>query len=180
MKYENVNIKFELSGREELLGESQFYLNKTNCDYLKKFYEEEPDLNESVKSLLSEMEFTDDVYSSDTDCFIIFMNALLESEQEFSVTVNYVHIIWLFHDLAHVRYDASDSDIYVDQGEEERAIRASIRLCKENHIDVPWYILTEVEDAFYERFNSPLHLDDLQSPGQSDLDTSGFTFNELN
>ena len=50
---------------------------------------------------------------------------------------------------------------------------------RRNNVPIPWHILEDVADAFYNRFNSTLEIDDLRYPDESQIDTSLFTFNEL-
>ena len=70
----------------------------------------------------------------------------------FEVGAYYSDLIWLLHDLAHIRYDACEGNIFIDDHGEERAIKTSIDCLKDNNIQMPYSILYEIDKAYESRF----------------------------
>lgn len=160
MKYQNVKINLEENMYEDIIGSAYFVFNEAATEFLITFYSEEEDLDYSIREALENPDNKLHVY--DVDAFLSLVYCLTENSTDcdFEVTAGYSHIIWLFHDLSHIRYDCDEYSVAIYQGDEERAIRTSIKLCEENNIPVPWGIIAQTAEAFQERFDSPLVLSD--------------------
>lgn len=88
------------------------------------------------------------------------------ADTTFVVEAYYSDIMWLLHDLAHIRYDASEGNMFVDDYSEERAIKTSVDCLKDNNLQIPYHILHEIDEAYKERFGYASHfLEYAQSKG---------------
>lgn len=161
MNLYNINIEYEYFDEGYDLGEGYIVFKTKEITYLKEFYKDYSNTPTSrYLSILDDLEHCDSNYiETSSDSGIVAICALIESDEEFTVTFKYPHIIWLFHDLAHVMYDADYESITVFDYSERIAILKSIELLEENNIPIPIDILKETVQQFKSRFKTELKID---------------------
>jgi len=169
MKYEEIQLTYtEDSTPFGSSGQAAYVFNDVATEYLKDFYDEvdiyhgEGWMAKLVRDELDNVESDEEYKTTRSDSFILCMNALLEAEtarkENFTVNTEYEHVIWLFHDLHHIQFDACAEVINVTDIAEQRAIQGSIDMCITNNIPLPWKIIANTELEFHQRFDTELLL----------------------
>lgn len=156
--FKNITFSFESAQFDDFSGECYFKLPYEIIEKAIRFIDHEEIetfVTEELKTDFGYLEKEDETYDvTNADVAICLIEYIVENIKE-SITIpcQYEHIIWLFHDLQHVINDATDFDIYIDDFQEEKAIRVSIDKLIENGISIPYHILEKTDREYEKRFN---------------------------
>ena len=115
MKYQNVKIKFEQMQGEEYLGEASYIFGRKATKFLLHYYKDEV-MDYSIREALTDPINSEKLHVYDTDAFLSLLYCLTEyGPDKYKLTATYGHIIWLFHDLAHARWDCDELGVSIYQ-----------------------------------------------------------------
>mgnify|MGYP003652811849 CR=1 FL=1 len=153
---QNVSFTFRRKIYGDYSGESYWeFCDKSIADleeHLKDADRDDSDLGDFL-SEFDDMCAWHNTGTHNTDLGLYLAAVLLELSGQYSVTYECSHIIWMFHDMAHLMYDTcTEWGVSVDDYSEERAIKTSIELLLENNISIPYEILAKTDEEVKERY----------------------------
>jgi len=156
MKLHNITLNYtEQAHLTEISGDSEYTVDVGTLQAVFDYWESEGTESFVVDELREVLEQPQPrVTFTLADLFICICETLINHFEydEFEIDCSYSHVIWLFHDLHHVRHDATLGEINVEQYTEQQAIRSSIDCCAKNNIAIPMDIIHTTESEYLERF----------------------------
>lgn len=157
VRYRNITFNFDSNIFPEFLGASEYSMT---ASVFNRVFDEIKERGACPEWLLNHIEEIEDNIYNDTaqfdnaDCFIYLVYMLNELNLECTIDCTYDHIIWLFHDIAHVVNDCTSTGIEVDESSECVAIEYSINACIDNKIPVPYEMLMVLQQEYKKRFKT--------------------------
>lgn len=176
MQFHNVTIDFSVYTHAEFSGESCYSVPLSMVRSALDYWRQEDCNHGTIEELEERMEDAegDTVALYDTDILIQLLHVVayeLPQTEKYRIEWQSDHVIWVFHDLYHVKHDTdATGEQSIDDSAEYECVRQSIDACVANKVPVPMHIIRQTDEEFRDRFGWSADFEEYASQHHTPID----------